>query len=335
MAEQNVKPATLPATAEVKPPTNVQVATEALTQLAAPPAKKPKRLEYVPQPEPEAKEPAPLEFAVAPEVAEACCPSQSRSQSGSPPEAKPEPEYPAELLRVAAQLGYSPEDVKEFGSPEKAQKHLQKVINAYHAGRQQVEPKPEPEKKEPVAEFDPLVAFDKDSYGEEVRGLAKYTKETREENRQLKEKLEQFGGIVQHLQQAEHQRGIDQHRRQLDASINKLSQYTHIYGDGEGVRLGEESAEYKARVQLDKDCAVIASGYKSMGMPIPHMDDLVTMAVRMKHGDGQVGQEAPKRDVSDRQRDDTGKFVPTARATNRNTVGVPSDQRDDRATLLD
>jgi hypothetical protein len=292
MAEQNVKPATLPATAEVKPPTNVQVATEALTQLAAPPAKKPKRLEYVPQPEPEAKEPAPLEFAVAPEVVEAAAEVKAEAKA-EPPEVK-EPEYPAELLRVAAQLDYSLEDVKEFGSPEKAQKHLQKVINAYHAGRQQVEPKPEPEKKEPVAEFDPLVAFDKDSYGEEVRGLAKYTKETREENRQLKEKLEQFGGVVQQLQQAEHQRGIDQHRRQLDASINKLSQYTHIYGDGEGARLGAESTEYKARVQLDKDCAVIASGYKAMGMPIPHMDDLVTMAVRMKHGDGQVGARSPQ-----------------------------------------
>lgn len=330
MAEQ------LSTTAEVKPAekpaTNVAVATEALSQLAAPP----KRRKINDEPPPPAPETVPEAAFADVETPE---PAATPAAPVEKPAASPAAEFPADLINFGAQLGIDAEEVKSYGSPEAAHKMLNRIVRAYEVGQQQARPK-EPEKAaekpaEKPLEFDPTI-FDSEAYAHvpEVRVAMKALHETREQNRLLQEKFDKIEGVVQQIAHAEHTRAVSHVHRQMDAVFNDQPNYVHVFGEGELNRLAPDAPERKARNEVGQQMDILAHGYKSMGRPVPPLKDLQTQAIRMLHGDGRQDTPAPKRDVSDRQRSETGQFVTTARGTNRNSISVPNRDDDDRDTLL-
>lgn len=344
MAEQNGQ-----ISAVAEKPTVAAIAGETVQQIHAKdvkPSETPKRVKRIndvpePPPPPKAGEPeVKTQFAELPDEGPANDKAAPEPKAEAPSaDAPKEPEFSPDLINFGKQLDFSEEEIKSFGTPEKAERHLQRVLRAYQLGaQQQPPPKKEPEaKKEELAEFDPSV-FDKEEYPAEARGLAKYAKETREENKQLKEQLSQVGGAVQELVQREQNREREAIRRQMDAVFNDLPEYTHVFGEGEGTRLKSDSAEMKERQRVGQQMTILQAGYAAAGIQSPSLPELQKQAIRSLHGDGKAQAKSPeekKRDVSDRERDETGRFTTGARASNRQEPAFATNRDDDdRSTLL-
>ncbi len=267
-------------------------------------------------------------------------------------EVKPEPtleaekprveEFPRELLEFGRNLGVDESELREFGTPAKAERYLRRVVQAYEAGVGQNKP-PEPAVQKPEATeagFD-LKAFEAEPYAQvpEIRAMAKAFHEEREARKRIEEQFGQVAPIIQQLQAAEHNRQQDHFRRQMDAGFNDLREYVHVFGEGEAPRLIAEKSEanksfLEARSKVVQKMKVIAAGYEYLRMPLPDVRELQTEAVRALYGSGQP-TDAPTEHNVVRTRDETGRFTTVERSGSRNTTAVAQGGGDpDRDTLL-
>lgn len=253
--------------------------------------------------------------------------------AASPPPPPPPPPISDALKSRAKEAGYSDDDLKEFTSPkalERALDLMDRQLARSAAVPRNPAPATPPASAKPgeqpgtqAAEEFKVDLIDENEWAPE---LAKPFNKLATDYSQQRDKIAKLEATVQQLLAAESGRAAASTRQQIDSMFSSLGdEYAEVFGVGEGSKLGQNSPQFNARLDVLREMDALSAGYQLTGRTPPPPDELFRRAVRMLHGE-RVSQEATeraKRDVIDRLRNDQGQFV--SRPTSRRETPRPGE----------
>lgn len=216
--------------------------------------------------------------------------ADSKTAPAETKEAKPEEKSPAfdpEFVKKAATLGFTEDEVKAFGTPER----LVGMINMIgERVRQQIEsqakpaeaPKAKAEAETP-AKVNPETDFDldKDEFDPQLRNFSRAFKAQQSRINEFEAMLKAHDVEVQNIARER----VENTKRQFEEHVLTYAKdHSDIFGEGPTDALDAKSPASANRGAIIQQAAILANGYRQLGKPVPEMKELIGQSVQTLFG---------------------------------------------------